>query len=91
MKGYLHVLLQDSTSSGANVKRLESESAAAVKGIEKSIASKKKEVSCMLSQCVFCGIRWVSTQPVGLLGLISTRLLCIYLGKAPLWFTDTEA
>ena len=37
--------LQDSSTSGANVKRLESESAAAVKGIEKSIASKKKEVS----------------------------------------------
>ncbi|CAL5221715.1 g3957 [Coccomyxa viridis] len=34
----------DSSTSGANVKRLESESAAAVKGIEKSISSKKKEV-----------------------------------------------
>lgn len=36
--------LQDSSTSGANVKRLEAESAAAVKSIEKSIASKKKEV-----------------------------------------------
>ena len=36
--------LQDSSTSGANVKRLESESAAAVKGIEKSISSKKEEV-----------------------------------------------
>ncbi len=36
---------QDSTSSGANVKRLEAESASTVKAIEKSIASKKKEVS----------------------------------------------
>ena len=37
--------LQDSSTSGANVKRLDSESAAAVKNIEKSISSKKKEVS----------------------------------------------
>ena len=36
--------LQDSSTSGANVKRLDSESTAAVKNIEKSIASKKKEV-----------------------------------------------
>ncbi|CAK0780233.1 hypothetical protein CVIRNUC_004979 [Coccomyxa viridis] len=34
----------DSSSSGANVKRLDSESAKAVKDIEKNISSKKKEV-----------------------------------------------
>ena len=38
------VVMQDSSSSGANVKRLDSESAKAVKDIEKNIASKKKEV-----------------------------------------------
>ncbi len=41
--------LQDSSTSGANVKRLESESSAAVKNIEKSIASKEKEVGCPLT------------------------------------------
>ena len=38
------MVMQDSSSSGANVKRLDSESAKAVKDIEKNIASKKKEV-----------------------------------------------
>ena len=38
------VFLQDSSSSGANAKRLEGESTAAKKSIDKSIASKKKEV-----------------------------------------------
>jgi hypothetical protein len=41
--------IQDSTSAGTNIKRLEAESAAAVKSIEKSIASKKKEVSLHLA------------------------------------------
>lgn len=41
---YQKRISDDSTSSGANVKRLESESASTVKTIEKSIASKKKEV-----------------------------------------------
>lgn len=36
--------VQDSSTSGANVKRLDSESSAAVKSIEKSISSKKQEV-----------------------------------------------
>ena len=45
----MSVSLQDSSTSGANVKRLESESSAAVKNIEKSIASKKKEVGCPLT------------------------------------------
>lgn len=43
-KQYAADPVQDSSTSGANVKRLESESAASVKNIEKSIASKKKEV-----------------------------------------------
>lgn len=35
---------QDSSSSGSTVKRLEADAMAQVKGIEKSIAAKKKEV-----------------------------------------------
>ena len=43
VKALVPVLAQDSTTSGANVKKLEAESSATVKSIEKSIASKKKE------------------------------------------------
>ena len=42
--GLTVVVMQDSSSSGANVKRLDTESAKAVKDIEKNISSKKKEV-----------------------------------------------
>lgn len=41
----IHNLLQDTSSSGQNEKRLESESKEAVKSIQNSISSKKKEVS----------------------------------------------
>ena len=41
-----HACAQDSTTSGANVKKLDAESTATVKNIEKSIAAKKKEVCC---------------------------------------------
>ena len=38
-------MIQDTSNSGANVKRLEQESNAQMKDIESSIAAKKKEVS----------------------------------------------
>lgn len=39
-----HCLLQDSTSSGDNEKRLETESSNDMRGIEKSIKEKKQQV-----------------------------------------------
>ncbi|KAK9819079.1 hypothetical protein WJX81_002296 [Elliptochloris bilobata] len=41
---YQKRIADDSTSSGSTVKRLEADATAQVKGIEKSIAAKKKEV-----------------------------------------------
>ncbi len=38
--------IQDSSNSGANVKRLDQESNDQMKEIQKNIAAKKKEVSC---------------------------------------------
>lgn len=40
-------MVQDSSNSGANVKRLDQESDDQMKDIQKSIAEKKKEVSML--------------------------------------------
>lgn len=47
----LSFCVQDSSSSGSTVKRLEADAMAQVKGIEKSIAAKKKEVNALIRTC----------------------------------------
>jgi uncharacterized UBP type Zn finger protein len=73
-------LAQDSTTSGANVKKLEAESAAAVKDIEKSIAAKKKEVRCV----ALCPAPTDSHTLTLLQNAVCLHAACL-LAPPPLW------